>query len=483
MKRSRISQKLDGVRKVLKSNDTAVVGLGEESKVHEVETSRIMSSEAAHYILVKGMDIESQSSQDEEGEGEETDSQTSSVDNPVTKRDTCAVGGEIVNSAASRGERVLESVDVSLQKYGSRPEGALVNQESGVLVSDWQAAVVCDERTVDRDEPPSGGGFMLESSIEEDDEVNLVVAKKHTADKHEPYGGGGVVELESDTEESTCMKSDLDDTLVGEEVIPGERANNDLSVAEIEVGKSEKEEDALVRDLTGRNDHPAAFELPSSSTFFDTVHITSHDKAAKDDIPLPNLPSHNSGIKGEIEHSTLITTKETQSNEESAASKTADGNQLPPLDLLIKEERRPTPAATNIDQVTTREQLKLHSSATAIDLTTTHTSTAEGEGRRKFSAPTRPAATTTVIDLSSTQTTTEPEVAVIESDEGSPPSPITMWSDSDREEESVEALLSVEPSEAQEQLGKEVEELERERTRQSRAAASVSNQMYKEAQV
>lgn len=66
MKRSRISQKLAGVRNVLKSNDTTIVGLGEESKIHDVETSRIMSHEAAHYILVKGVDIESQSSQDED---------------------------------------------------------------------------------------------------------------------------------------------------------------------------------------------------------------------------------------------------------------------------------------------------------------------------------------------------------------------------------------------------------------------------------
>lgn len=78
MKRSRISQKLAGVRKVLKSNDTAVVGLGEETKIHDVESSRIMSHEAAHYILVKGVDIESQSSQDEDEA--DTCSQTSSME-------------------------------------------------------------------------------------------------------------------------------------------------------------------------------------------------------------------------------------------------------------------------------------------------------------------------------------------------------------------------------------------------------------------
>ena len=89
------------------------------------------------------------------------------------------------------------------------------------------------------------------------------------------------------------------------------------------------------------------------------------------------------------------------------------------------------------------------------------------------------------IDLYPTHVpATTQEVALIESDEGDSPSPMATtgpgWSCG---EEDVEALLSVSPSEAQEQLGREVEKLERERTQQNRAAASVSNQMYKEAQV
>ena len=64
MKRSRISKKLADVRQVLKSNETAVIGLGEESKVTEVESSRIVSSDSAHYILVKGRELESSSQDD-----------------------------------------------------------------------------------------------------------------------------------------------------------------------------------------------------------------------------------------------------------------------------------------------------------------------------------------------------------------------------------------------------------------------------------
>ena len=49
--------------------------------------------------------------------------------------------------------------------------------------------------------------------------------------------------------------------------------------------------------------------------------------------------------------------------------------------------------------------------------------------------------------------------------------------------EELDALVSMEAGAAQERLVKEAELLERERTRQSRAAAAVSNQMYKDAQV
>ena len=64
MQRSRTSQKLADVRKVLRSSETAVIGLSEDSKVHEVEASRIISSDSAHYILVKGRELESSSQED-----------------------------------------------------------------------------------------------------------------------------------------------------------------------------------------------------------------------------------------------------------------------------------------------------------------------------------------------------------------------------------------------------------------------------------
>ncbi len=61
------------MRQVLKSNETAVMGLSDESRVQEVETSRIISSEDAHYILVKGRGINSQSEDEDDRQEREND--------------------------------------------------------------------------------------------------------------------------------------------------------------------------------------------------------------------------------------------------------------------------------------------------------------------------------------------------------------------------------------------------------------------------
>lgn len=58
MTRSKLNQRLEDVRKVLKSSETVTIGLEGQSPSCEVEASRIMSSDSAHYILVKGMEME-----------------------------------------------------------------------------------------------------------------------------------------------------------------------------------------------------------------------------------------------------------------------------------------------------------------------------------------------------------------------------------------------------------------------------------------
>ena len=58
VKRSRVSEKLECVRRVLKSGEAAVA-VGDVTKVRHVETNRVVSSDHTHYILVKGSDLES----------------------------------------------------------------------------------------------------------------------------------------------------------------------------------------------------------------------------------------------------------------------------------------------------------------------------------------------------------------------------------------------------------------------------------------
>ena len=78
MKRSKLNRQLEDVRKTLKSNETSVRVLGGEgggkSLSCEVESNRIMSSDSAHYILVKGVDLKTGSSQDELHEEEKDES-------------------------------------------------------------------------------------------------------------------------------------------------------------------------------------------------------------------------------------------------------------------------------------------------------------------------------------------------------------------------------------------------------------------------
>lgn len=66
MKRSQLSRQLEDVRRSLKETGNDVIG-GQPGSF-EVEANRIMSCDSAHYILVKGVDIEGSSSQDEQND-------------------------------------------------------------------------------------------------------------------------------------------------------------------------------------------------------------------------------------------------------------------------------------------------------------------------------------------------------------------------------------------------------------------------------
>ena len=439
MKRSRISQKLDGVRKVLKSNDTAVIGLGEESKVHEVETSRIMSSESAHYILVKGADIDGQSSQDENEEG----SQASSMEAYTAGR------------REESGEREVEDT----VRYSPKESMSVTSSLATVVKKSAESAAV------------SGT----------------------SAD---------VLELESSSEESE--KDEADDTIIIEDEISEKRITSDVTKQNVgEDGQDNRVSITSVTETSTIDSAPTSLEVLSNE-------VPTNVAAA--DVRILSLSLAREGetaVTGKLKESEIpsapLTAKEApisievvRSVEEAAEKKKGDSSSSTITVDLTQS------SSTDQDQ----PKLPLSHAATNVDLTSTLT-TPEKAAMKELSS----SAATTSEPVPSPRHSPAAGVTLIESDEeglplspsagqmfneeglplspsagqpsdeeGLPPSPSAGQSD-DGDREEVEALMAVSPSEAQEQLGKEVEQLERERTRQSRAAASVSNQMYKEAQV
>ena len=430
MKRSRISQKLADVRKVLKSNDAAVLDLSSESNVHEVETSRIMSSEAAHYILVKGVDVESQSSQDEE----EADSQSSSLEvhsvrqAELKPKDDSDSGKDVCRS---------EVVPVDNRLTESWSEDHSVTLTSAVVKSGTAV-------------------LELESSNEEEEEEGEACPVRVDKDR------AVVVALEEKAIERDIAEGREEE---------GKREAMTTGVAgEINVGSStpSKVQEVLVDDSTDQNAKEAHTENPESGG--------TASEGEKESTMVAVSPTHH---HHQDEKSGQFSTQTTVN--ETSSTKDNDHNEKPERDI-------PLSCSAAADE-------EGKSSAPATDITDVHTTWSELH-LTKVSPP----IFTVADDATDTTTTTHPPVqvtadsavieshppvqvtadsAVIESDEGSTPSPVEKRED-DRD---VKDLLALAPSEAQERIGREVEQLERERTQQSRAAASVSNQMYKETQV
>ena len=438
MKRSRISQKLDGVRKVLKSNDTAIIGLGEESKVHEVETSRIMSSESAHYILVKGADIDGQSSQDENEER----SQASSME----------------TYTAGRREESERDVEDTV-RYSPKDSMSVTSSLATIVKKSAESAGV------------SGT----------------------SAD---------VLELESSSEESE--KDEADDTIIIVDEVSEKRITSDVTKQSVgEDGQDNQVSIASVTETSAVDSAPTGLEVLSNEVLTNVaaadVRILSLSLAREGETAVTD--------EGSEIRSAPLTAKEAPnfievvcSVEEAAEKKKGDSSSSAiTVDLT---------QSTSTDQDQPQLPLSHATSTTNVDLTSTLT-TPEKAAMKELSSSGAttsepvpsprhsPAAGVTLIESdeeglplspSAGQASNEeglppsPSAGQSSNEEGLPPSPSARQSD-DGDREEVEALMAVSPSEAQEQLGKEVEQLERERTRQSRAAASVSNQMYKEAQV
>ena len=105
LKRSKLTKQLEGVRKTLRSGDTAasqIIG-GQTGSNYEVEANRIMSSDSAHYILVKGVDLDESSSQDESSD-------------VITTQD------DVITNSDARPEKAKTSSDVILGENDVMPE-------------------------------------------------------------------------------------------------------------------------------------------------------------------------------------------------------------------------------------------------------------------------------------------------------------------------------------------------------------------------
>ena len=116
MQRSKLNRQLEDVRKSLRAGETAqeIIGGQSGSASCEVEASRIMSSDSAHYILVKGVDLESSSSQDELGDviiGRDDVIDNSSVEMAEGQNSDVIVGENDVVGELKEGDVTEEAIE------------------------------------------------------------------------------------------------------------------------------------------------------------------------------------------------------------------------------------------------------------------------------------------------------------------------------------------------------------------------------------
>lgn len=140
MTRSKLNQKLEDVRKVLKSSETATIGLGGQPPSCEVEASRIMSSDSAHYILVKGMEMEGSDEEDlEPAAGLDVESRLHGDKQLADHKDgDVIIGGDDV-IAKSSNDTLNSEHGIGLEWLdSSRPA-----QQTGVIGEDTTTTTTC----------------------------------------------------------------------------------------------------------------------------------------------------------------------------------------------------------------------------------------------------------------------------------------------------------------------------------------------------
>jgi len=231
MQRSRTSQKLADVRKVLKSSETAVIGLSEESKVHEVEASRIMSSDTAHYILVKGRELESSSQEDSLSQSSMEFPAIGELESDMDWRreeeeEEKVVEEEVVEKEKEQEEKVVEKEEGKVEKEKEQEE-KVVEKEEGKVEEEVVEQEQEEEKVVEKEEK------VVEKEEEQEEKVVTesgwgVVESEPCKREEEPVRGTG--ELQESAATVCKPLSSVATSEQGEEASSQERDCSNLQV-------------------------------------------------------------------------------------------------------------------------------------------------------------------------------------------------------------------------------------------------------------
>ena len=488
MTRSRTSAKLENVRRVLRCQETAVVGLGGESKVQEVEASRIMSSDSAHYILLKGVDLES-SSQEEE---------SLSQDGASLSQD----GASLIWDRGTESE--LDSASMETQGMGTL-ESAAVGFGGNCRAGEDQSCLL---EGVTGPAQSSGGGFMLEEE-EEETENNREESSNASVEKGRDSDGGlgfldagakkatPTAEVEEEAE-STGGQGKADETAAIELSSGGESSSHDVALPtqfDDTYRRKRGSKSAAIARVTA-----ALAKTKGGTRTEQDIGIPSHGSLTlgpPDDHPQPTRVSEeviDIATSSESESGSDIGSPQNGGPTASDSTPSLSQSDRPvggiPLQPGTAKEGGALLADTIADgsPVSVVQRPEVVSEEQGGELGVARgTESLSDTGASISLMPRRetpPMEADAGMGRDEDRSTTGPVVATDAGMElgrvGGAPRGVGKGWTGGRE---VEALLQLSPSAAQSRLGAESGRLERERTQQARAAASVASHMFQETRV
>ena len=449
MQRSRTTKRLEAVREVLKSNDTAVLGLGEESQVREVESGRIVSSDSARYILVRGNDIESQSSTSQTEEEEEEEEEE----------------GEDVLSQQS-GENVLsQHSGVAGSSLGNMQE----EEEGGACGGGGGGRLLLVGKGV-------GHGFAVEST--KTGVESIIRSVGVMSDSSESSG--------SEEEEFQSLEGQL--TLFEDVLMSANRTSKTDLPSAITITSCEEPSSPAMKP-------PQPLTSDERSSLLDAPSMEASLQPFSSKVtPSQSQPSTSEVTPSQSQPSTSEVTPSQPSISQIAPPQPSTSevltSQLSTSEMMLSQKLSVTLSQPPTSKVTP-------SQPPTSEVTSSQPSTSEATPPQPSTSEATPPQPSTsgeaLVTIDSNFPPKNPpkgpetanNAATPESQEDAsqvPPPPSSgqgAWC----EEEEVQATGRMDPREAQEQLLAETARLDEERSRQSRVAATVSSRMYKDAQV